>query len=148
VEFASLPSTAEPGQQRVEHAVLGDVLGARAHLVHLLLARGLDRDLHEVADDRIHVAPDVTDLRELGRLDLDEGGVREPAQPACDLGLAHARRPDHEDVLGRDLGAQRLRHLRAPPAVAQRDRHGPLRVRLPDDVLVELVDDLRGRHHG
>ena len=73
--------------------------------------------------------------------------IREPREPARDLGLAHTRRADHEDVLRRDLGAQRVGHLRAAPAVAQRDRHRALRIRLADDVLVQLVDDLLRRHH-
>src|SRR5687768_6528531 len=134
-------------QQGVEHAFLGDVLGARAHLVHFLLARALHRDLRQVAHDGVDVATDVAHLGELGGLDLDEGRVREPRQAPRDLGLAHARGADHQDVLGRDLAAQRLGHLRAAPAVPQRDRHRALGLALPDDVLVELVHDLLRRHH-
>jgi hypothetical protein len=120
--------------------------GART-LLHRLLAVMLDRRLGEVADDGVDVAADVADLGELGRLDLDEGRVGQPRQAPRDLGLADAGRPDHQDVLGRDLGAQRLGHLLAAPAVAQRDGHGALGARLADDVLVEFGDDfLRG--HG
>jgi hypothetical protein len=134
------------GQQRVEHALLGHVLGSRPDLEHLLLARVLDRHLHQVAHDRVDVAAHVAHLGELGRLDLDEGRVGQARQAPRDLGLAHARGPDHEDVLGRDLGAQRFGHLRAAPAIAQRDRHGALGLALADDELVELVDDLLRRH--
>ena len=133
-------------QQHVEDALLGGVGGAVAHLARLRLAHLLDRDLDQVADDRVDVAADVADLGELGRLDLDERRVGEPREPARDLGLAHAGRPDHQDVLRRDLLAQRLGHLLPPPAVAQRDRHRALRGVLPDDVLVELGDDLGGSH--
>jgi hypothetical protein len=58
--------------------------------------------------------------------------------------------PDHEDVLGRDLGRRLLVDLLAAPAVAQRDGHGALGVLLADDVAVELGDDLLGGHgrHG
>jgi hypothetical protein len=116
-----------------------------AHLARLLLARLLDRDLDQVADDRIDVAADVAHLGELGRLDLDERRIGEPRQPPRDLGLAHAGGPDHQDVLRRDLLAQRLGDLLPAPAVAQRDGHRALGLVLPDDVLVELVDDfLRG----
>src|SRR5690606_33899126 len=67
-------------------------------------------------------------------------------QPARDLGLAHARRPDHQDVLGRDLGAQLVLDLLAPPAVAQRNGHGTLGFLLADDVPIQLVNNLLRRH--
>ena len=110
-------------QQHVEDALLGGVLGARALPRASASSRVLlDRDLDEVADDRVDVPADVADLGELGRLDLDERRVGEPRQAARDLGLADAGRADHEDVLRRDLVAQRLVDLLAAPAVAQRDR--------------------------
>ena len=133
-------------QQHVEQALLGGVGGAVAHLARLGLARLLDRGLDQVADDRVDVAADVAHLGELGRLDLDERRVGEAREPARDLGLADAGRADHQDVLRRDLLAQRLGHLLAPPAVAQRDRDRALRGVLPDDVLVELGDDFGGGH--
>ena len=105
--------------QHVQDALLGGVLGARAHLAHLGHARLLHGHLGQVADDGVHVLADVADLGELGRLDLDERRVGQPRQPARDLGLAHAGGADHEDVLGRDLAAQLLVHLLAAPAVAQ-----------------------------
>jgi hypothetical protein len=137
-----------PGQQRVEDALLGGVHRAVAHLVGLRLARELHRHVHEVLDDRIHLAAHVAHLGELGRLDLDEGRAGEPREAPRDLGLADAGRPDHQDVLGRDLGAQLLVHLHAPPAVAQRDGDGALGRALADDVLVELLDDLAWGHGG
>ena len=133
-------------QEHVEHALLGRVGGAVAHLARLGLARLLDRRFREVAHDRVDVAADVAHLGELGRLDLDERRVGEPREPSRDLGLADAGRADHQDVLRRDLLPQRLGHLLAAPAVAERDRDGALRVVLPDDVLVELGDDFLGGH--
>ena len=142
---AQCPISRRRRQQHVEDALLGRVLRARAHaLAHRLLARLLDADLDQVAHDRVDVAADVADLGELGRLDLDERRVGEPREAARDLGLADAGRPDHQDVLRRDLLAQRLGDLLAAPAVAQRDRHRALRLALADDVLVELVDDFLG----
>src|SRR5205823_8694983 len=88
------------------------------------------------------------DLGELSRLDLDEGRIREPREAPGDLRLADPGGADHQDVLRRDLLAQRLGHLLAAPAVSQRDRDGALRLSLPDDVLVELMDDFLRRHHG
>ena len=137
-----------PRQQHVEHAFLGRVHGAVPDLLHLGLARHLDRDVHEVLDDRVHLAADVADLGELGRLDLDEGRASKPREPARDLGLAHAGRPDHQDVLRRDLRAQALVDLHAPPAVPERDGDRALGGALPDDVLVEFLDDLAGSHGG
>ncbi len=66
-------------------------------------------DLHQVADHRLDVAPDVADLGELGGLDLEERRVRELGQAARDLGLADAGGADHQDVLGHDLLGQRRR---------------------------------------
>ena len=133
-------------QQHVEQPLLGGVGGAVAHLARFGFARLLDRGLDQVANDRVDVAADVAHFGELGRLDLDERRVGEPRQPARDFRLAHAGRADHQDVLRRDLLAQRLRHLLAPPAIAQRDRDGALGGVLPDDVLVELGDDFVGGH--
>ena len=132
-------------QQRVEHALLRRLRGAIAHLARLEFARLLDRGLGEVADDRVDVATDVADFGELGCFDLDEWRIGELGEAARDLGLADAGRADHQDVLGRDFLAQRLGDLLPAPAVAQRDRDGALGRMLPDNVLVELVDDfLRG----
>jgi len=87
------------------------------------------------------IAADVADLGELGRLDLDERCVGQLGQAASDLGLAHAGRSDHQDVLGRDFLAQRVSHLLAAPTVAQRHGDGLLGLVLADDVLVEFGDD-------
>jgi hypothetical protein len=60
--------------------------------------------------------------------------VSTPASPASG-GTNQAGSPE--------LGGELL----AAPAVADRDRDGALRRLLPDNVLVELRDDLAGRHH-
>ena len=135
-------------QQHIEDALLGLVLGLMPHFARRLLARLLDRGFDQVADDGIDVAPDVADFGELGRLDLDERRIGEPRQPPRDFGLADAGRPDHQDVFRRDLLAQRLGHLLPAPAVAQRNRDGALGGVLPDDVLVQLVDDFLRGHLG
>src|SRR5712692_1058144 len=141
---------ARPREEDVEHPLLGGVLGAAAHFFHRRLARVLDRDLGEVAHDRVDVASYIADLGELGRLDLDERRIGEPREAPRDLGLADAGGSDHEDVLGRDLLPQGLGHLLAAPSVPEGDRHGALGARLADDVLVELVNDFLGSHvrHG
>src|SRR5690606_17893206 len=75
---------------------------------------------------------------------LDERGLGEPRQPARNLGLADAGRPDHQDVLGADLAAQLGRQLLAAPAIAQRHGDGTLGILLAHDVAVEFADDLAG----
>ena len=138
-------------QQGVEHPLLGGGLGLIAQPLHGPLAGHLDRRVGQVADDGLHVPPHVAHLGELGRLDLDEGGVGQLGQAPGDLGLAHAGGADHENVLGRDLRAHGLRDLGPAPAVAQGHGHGALGLLLTDDMLVELGDDtLRGdvRHGG
>ena len=135
-----------PRQQRIEHALLGGVHRAMAHLLHFFLARHLHRDVHQILDDGVDLAADVADLGELRRFDLDERRARELRQAARDLGLADAGRADHQNVLRRDLGAQALGHLHAAPAIAQRNRDGALGSALPDDVLVELLNDFSGSH--
>src|SRR5207253_2345966 len=130
------------GQQEVEHSLLGQLAGADADLLLLLLAHHVDRDLGEVADDRLDVAADVAHLGELRGLHLDEGRLRQLGEPTRDLRLSHPRRPDHDDVLRCDLLAQRLGHVHPPPAVAERDRDRPLGGTLADDVAVELGHDL------
>ena len=139
---------ARRGNQHVEDALLGGVLGTRAHLLHVGLARLLDGDLDQVANDRVHVLADIADLGELGRLDLDERRIGQARQTARNLGLAHAGRANHQDVLRRDLGAQAGINLLAAPAVAQRDRHGALGTGLANDMAVEFGDDLLGGHGG
>src|SRR3569623_1088247 len=146
--LARAEAAAQPRQQRLEHTLLRRVLGARAHLGERLFARQRDRDVDEIAHDGFDTAADVTDLGELGRLDLDEGRIGELGEPPRDLGLADAGGADHQDVFRRDLVAQLLVDLRTPPAVAQRDRDRALGLGLTDDVFVELLHDLSGGHIG
>ena len=105
----------------------------------------LDRDLDEIAHHRLDVAADVADLGELRRFHLQERRLREPRQAAGDLGLADAGRPDHQDVLRRDLFGHVGRELLAAHAVAQRDGDRALGRALADHVLVQLGDDLPRR---
>ena len=107
-----------PRQQRIQNTVFGGISSARTHLGHCLFTGHLDGDLHQIADDRVNLAADIADLRELGGLHLDERRPRQAGQPARDLGLAHAGRPDHENVLRRDLGSEALGNLLAPPAIS------------------------------
>ena len=145
---AEVSAAARRWQQHIENTLLGGILGAISHSVHLALAGLLQGHVRQIANDRFDIAPDIADLGELGGLDLDERGLGELGQPPGDLGLADAGGADHQDVLRRDLVAQRVGHLHASPAIAQGDRHRTLGVVLPDDVLVELLHDFTGGHLG
>jgi hypothetical protein len=121
-------------------------MGFCLHLVAHLGPRLDNGCIHQIADDAVDVAPDIADLGELRRLDLQEGRLGQLRQTTADLGLAHPCRPDHQDVLRIDLVAQIVAQLLAPPAVAHGDGDGALRVLLADDVAVKLRDDFaRGK---
>ncbi len=134
--------------QSIEHPPLGIEMGLRLDILAPRSFHHADCRFEEVADHLFDIATDVADLGELGRLDLDEGRIGELGKAARDLGLAHARRPDHQDVLGHHLFAQRSFELLAPPAVAQRDGDGALGVLLADNMTVELGNDFAGRKVG
>src|SRR5581483_10584469 len=76
--------------QGVDDAVLRVLLRARLHVLALALARQIDADLDQIANDLLDVATDIADLSKLGRLDLQERGARELGEPARNLGLADA----------------------------------------------------------
>jgi hypothetical protein len=130
--------------QRVEHALLGGELGARMHVLALAFAYLRDRDLDEIADDLLDIAPDIADLGEFGGLDLDERRAGKLCQPPRDLGLADAGRTDHQDVLRRDLFADGVGKALAAIAIAHRHGDRTLRLALTDDVPVELGNDATG----
>ena len=130
-------------QQQVEQALLRGVLRAAAHLEGLLVAHELDRDLHQVTDDRVDIATDVAHLGELARLDLQERCADQAREAPRDLGLPDAGRADHDDVLRRDLVAEVALDLLAAPAIAQGHGDGALGIALADDVAIELLDDPR-----
>jgi hypothetical protein len=115
-------------------------------LFHFFFARHFDGDVHQILDDGIDFAADVTDLGELGGFDFDERRTREAREATGDLGLADAGRADHQNILRGDLVTQRFADLHAAPAVTQRNRHRALGRTLPDNMFVELLDDFSGGH--
>ena len=141
--FARRRARAGP-DQRIQYALLGGKLGARLHVLALALADLRDRDLDQIADDLLDVAPDIADFGEFGGFDLDERRAGKFCQPPRDLGLADAGRPDHQDVLRQHLFAQATGELQPPPAVAQGDRDGALGLALADDEAVEFGNDFAG----
>jgi hypothetical protein len=131
--------------QDVDDALDCGLVGGVLDVGTALVGDHPDGGLGEVAHHRLDVAPNVADLGVLRRLDLDERGARQRGEAPGDLGLPHAGRPDHQDVLGRDLFAEGVGEPLAAIAIAHRDGDGAFGVGLPDDVAVELRDDLAGR---
>ncbi len=132
-------------QEQVEQLLFDAVLGLVDDFLALGVAHQTDRGLDEVADQAFDVAADIADLGVLGGLGFHERRAHEHRQPPGDLGLAHARRADQHDVLGRDLLAQVVGKLAAPPPVAQRDGDSSLGIGLAHDVAIELSHNLPRR---
>ena len=128
--------------QRIEQPVHRRILGLVLHRRTAAFLLEPDRFFDQVAGDLLHIAADIADFGELGRLDLHERRVSELCQTSADLGLAAARGADHQDVLGRHFLAQFRRELLTPPAVAHGNGNGALGIGLADNVFVE------GGHNG
>ena len=103
-----------------------------------------ERELDEVAHHALDVTADVSDLRELGGLDLDERRLGQLGEPTGDFGFAASGGPHQDDVFRGDLVAQLFVDAPTPPAVAQRDGDRALGVVLPDDEPVKLGDHFSG----
>ena len=130
--------------QRVENALLRVLLRNDLHvLAHALLDQA-QRGFDQIAHHGIDVSADVADLGKLGGLHLDQRRVHELGQPAGDLGLAHARWADHQDVLWGNILANFRFQATAAIAVAQRDGDSALGLVLTDDVFIQLLDNLPG----
>ena len=111
----------------------------------LLLADQPDGVFDQFADHALHVAAVVAHLGVLRGLDLDERRAGELGQPPGDLGLAHARRADHHDVLRRDFLPHVVDKLLPPPAIANGHGHRPLGLVLAHDVPIQFRDNLPRR---
>ena len=132
--------------KRIQHALLGVLLGHGLDLAALGLAHQRDADLDQVAHDGIDIAADVADLGELGGLHLEERRAGQSRQAARDLRLAAARRADHQDVLGQHFFLEVVRQLLPPPAIAECNGHRALCVLLADDIASRAREnDLTGR---
>ena len=90
---------------RGNHPVLGRFLRPGFHILAHLFAGLGDGDIHQVADDLIDIPANIAHFGKFRRLNLEERRTGQFCQTAADLGLAHACRPDHQDILGIDLVA-------------------------------------------
>ena len=132
-------------QQQVEETLLRTLFRRRIDVILALGADHVDRDVHQLAHHRLDVAADVAHFGELRGFNLEKRRSREPCQPARDLCFPDARRTDHDDVVRHDLVPDLFGRLGTAPAVADRDGDRLFRRFLPDDVAVQLGDDLLRR---
>src|SRR5260221_11496539 len=130
--------------QDVEDALFRLLRRLLAHLRHALVMPHANRRVHEIAHNRIDIAADIADLRELGGLNFDEGRVGDLGQPARDFRFAYPSRPNHEDVLRRDLRLYLDGQREAAIAVTQRNSYRPLRLVLPNNIAVQLPNNMLG----
>ena len=133
-------------KQKVEHALFGGLLGAIGDFIELFFAHHVDGSFHQVADHRFHVAADVADFGVLGSFHFHERAAGEPRESARDFGLADAGRADHQNIFRQNVFGNFRRQLLAADTIAQRYRDGALRRVLPDNIFVELGDDLARGH--
>jgi len=104
--------------------------------------------LDKIAHHRFDVAPDVADFGELGRLYFNEWRTRELGEAAGNLRFSNTGWANEDDVVGRNLFANCIGRALAPPPVAHRDRHRFLRIRLTNDVTVQLGNNVSRRELG
>ena len=127
--------------QRLQQAVHRRRAGGLAHGLAAAVFLQPDRVFHQIAGNLFHIAPDITDLGELGRLHLHERSLSQLGQAPADLGLAAASGADHQDILGGHLIAQFRAEPLPPPTGSQRHRDGALGIGLPHDMFVQRSHD-------
>ena len=88
----------------------------------------------------VHIFAVKPHFRELGRFDFDEGRLGQLRDAPRNLSLAATGGSDHQYVLWDHLGLQIVAQLVSAPSVSQGNGDGSLRVLLPDDELVQLID--------
>ena len=129
-------------QEQIQQPFFGVDLCFVGHILKLLFAYHVDGDLDQVANHRLDITPDISDLGEFRRFDLQEGRTCQLRQPPRDFRLSHAGRADHDDVFRHDFFGHLRRKLLPAHAISQGNGHGALGFMLPDDVLVQLDDNL------
>ena len=132
-------------KQNIQQALFRVEFGFIGNILQLFGANVVNRNLDQVADHGFHIAANVADFRKLRSFDFEERRIRQLRQAAGDFCLPHACRPDHDDVLGNDFFCHIRWQLLPAHAVAQSNGNGTFRVLLPDNVLVELDNDLARR---
>ena len=129
-----------------DQPVLRQHLGAGFDPGGMLVLHHADGVFRQIPDDGFHVPAHIAHLGELGGFHLDEGRLHQLGQTAGNFRFAHARGPDHQNVLGIDFIPHFLGQLGTAVAVAQGDGHRALGFVLADDVAVQLPHHFPGGH--
>ena len=133
-------------KQEIEHAFFRGLFSAVRHFIQLFLANHVNRGFHKVAHHGLHIAAYITDFRVFRGFHLDKRASRKSRQAAGNLGFPHACRSYHQNIFRQDVIRNLRRKFLPAHAVAQGHGDGAFRGRLPDDILVELDDNLARRH--
>ena len=105
-------------------------------------ASGADGRFNEIADDLLHVPPDIADLGEFGGLNFQEGRIGKLCQTPRHFGFSNTGWPDHQDILWRYLIADGRVCLFTAPAIAQGDGHSALGLCLANNMAIKFGDNL------
>ena len=144
-EFVLRRRTRVRADERVQNALLRLQMRLCADFFALAVAHEANRRLDKIAHDLIDVAADIANFGELRRLNLEEGRIGKLREPPRNLGLADARRADHEDIFRKNFFPHIPVELLAAPAVAQSDGDRALGVMLADDITVQFGYDFPRR---
>ena len=139
----ALTRTRRQRRQEFFNNLLFDIVVNRAFiLLFMLRFDQIDRRHDQISDHRLHIAPDKTDFGIFTRFDFDKRQVHHLRQSSGDLRFTYTRRTDHQNIFRTDL----LLHLRIElhPAVtvAQCDTDRLFRLKLPDNILIQIRDNL------
>ena len=135
--------------QNIQHPLFCRIFCSTAHFGHLSHTGLLHCNISQVANDGVHIFAHITYFSELGGFHFDEGSVSQTSQAPGNLGLAHTRGANHQNIFRRNFCSQAWLDLLATPAIAQGNGHSAFGLLLAHDVAVQFIDDfLRGhRRH-
>ncbi len=132
-------------EEQIEQALFGGLLGALGHFIELLFAHHVDRSFDEIAHHGLNIAADVTHFGVLRSFHFDEGAAGQAGEASRNFRLAHTRRPDHQNILGKDVFGELGSELLAANAIAKRDGDRFLGCVLAHDIFIELDDNFARR---
>src|SRR5215470_5004562 len=90
-------------EQQIQEALFRVQFGFIGDILKFFLANHVNRDLDEVPDQGLYVAPHVTDFGELRSFHFQKRRVSEFCQTAGNLRFPNPCWADHDDVLGDDF---------------------------------------------
>ena len=129
-------------QECIKYTVKRSRLGLFEHADLRFFTHLLECDFNQIANDGVHIAPDIANFGEFCRFNLDEWCVGQFGQTARYFSFADTGRANHEYVFGRNFLSQRHGHLHATPPVAQGHGHSAFRGVLTNDIFVEFFNNI------